>query len=116
MKLHRRTLLKSISAVALPIGVAAAAEDIPQSLYVEGYTNQVSYAPGEDVILHVSTTAPNYTVEVSRLGATNKVVLTKSEIPGASHRVPEHASTHGCGWPESFRFPIPKDWPSGYYH
>jgi len=94
---------------------AGAAEDFPPSLYVEGYTNQLSYVPGEEIVFHVSTTAPNYSLEIARIGTEAKLVFTKAEIPGAAHSIPEHASSHGCNWPESFRLQIPADWSSGYY-
>lgn len=97
------------------VATGVLAGDIPPSLYVEGYTNQVSYAPGEGVVLHVSTTAPTYQLTISRVGAETREVYTKPDLPGAPHPIPEHASSQGCGWPESHRFAIPADWDSGYY-
>jgi hypothetical protein len=86
------------------------------SLFVEGYASQVSYQAGDQVAIHVSTSASVYSIEIARLGAERKVVLSKSGIVGAEHPVPENASSHGCGWPVSFTFPLPEDWSSGYYH
>jgi hypothetical protein len=43
--------------------------DEPRPLFVEGYTRQVSYAPGEEITFHVSTSAPDFAVEIARLGA-----------------------------------------------
>ncbi len=87
----------------------------PRPLFVEGHTNQLSYVPGEEVALHVSTSAAKYSMEVARLGAKREVVLTKTGLDGHEHPVPENASSHGCAWPESTRFTIPPDWRSGYY-
>src|SRR6478752_5333440 len=87
----------------------------PRPLFVEGYTNQLSYAPGEEVSLCVSTTAAKYAIEVARVGAKREVVLTKKDIDGGEHRVPDDCSSHGCGWPVSFQFKVPADWKSGYY-
>lgn len=87
----------------------------PRPLFIEGYTDQLSYAPGAEVALCVSTSAPKYTVEVARIGAKRQVVRSKTDLPGAEHAVPENASSHGCGWPASFHFTIPADWKSGYY-
>ncbi|MCP6769825.1 hypothetical protein NL529_33765, partial [Klebsiella pneumoniae] len=40
--------------------------------------------------------------------------LTKKDIEGKEHRTPDECSSHGCGWPASYRFKIPADWKSGY--
>src|SRR5262245_30078359 len=87
----------------------------PRGLFVEGYTSQLSYAPGDEVALCVSTTAPKYAVEIARVGSKREVVLTKRDIEGKEHSVPENCSSHGCGWPASLKFKIPADWKSGYY-
>jgi hypothetical protein len=83
---------------------------------VEGYSGRVSYAPGENVTLHVSTTASKFTAEFSRLGTEDVSVWKKEDIPGAFHPIPENASSHGCGWPAAITVTIPADWKSGYYH
>ncbi|MBX3443646.1 MAG: hypothetical protein KF774_14660 [Planctomyces sp.] len=93
----------------------ARASEAPPALFVEGYADRVSYAPGEEVQFHVSTTAPTYSLEIARIGAESQIVFSKSDIPGAAHPVPEHASSHGCGWPESFRTTVLQGWTSGYY-
>jgi hypothetical protein len=104
-----------IFAAILFVSPVANADDLPEALFIEGYTNQVSYAPGEEVVLHVSTTAPRYTLDVARLASETKDVLAKTDLPGGAHPIPENASSHGCNWPESFRFKIPADWTTGYY-
>ncbi len=106
--------------LALPVMLAPAwsiaGEDTPVSLTVEGYTDHLSYRPGEIVAFHVSTTAEKYNMEVSRLGAESTVVYTANDLPGASHPIPEDASSHGCHWPVSHQLTIPDDWTSGYYN
>ena len=87
----------------------------PPSLFVEGYAGRVSYRPGEDATLHISTSGEKYDVEIARLGATRQIVLATNGLPGAVRSVPENASSHGCSWPASFRFALPADWKSGYY-
>ena len=103
-----------LSASLLLITPARAAEGVP-SLFVEGYAGHLSYAPGEDVTFHVSTSAAKFSVEISRLGAQTNVVWTKRDMAGKEHPVPEDASAQGCRWPEAFRVPIPGEWRSGYY-
>jgi len=95
---------------------ASRAEDAPASLTVEGYTDRLSYEPGEAVAFHISTTAARYSLEISRLGAESKVVHTVDELPGAAHPIPEDASSHGCRWPVAYQFEVPASWRSGYYN
>lgn len=95
---------------------AATDDDGPPSFGVEGYTDRLSYRAGDVIGLHVSTTAPHYSLEVTRLGAKDEVVLTQSNLPGALHPIPENASSHGCGWPVSRKITVPSDWRSGYYN
>ncbi|MFM1942126.1 MAG: hypothetical protein RI897_1108 [Verrucomicrobiota bacterium] len=91
------------------------ADDTPSGLYVEGYTGQVSYAPGEELTLHTSTSATTYAVEIVRIGSDRETVWSAESIAGMEHPVPENASSHGCQWPASLRLPIPKEWRTGYY-
>jgi len=86
-----------------------------RSLFVEGYAGKVSLEPGEDLTLHVSTTASHFSIEIARLGAQRQVVTNLSGVPGREWPVPQNASSHGCGWGESLRFKIPGHWVSGYY-
>lgn len=110
-----------VARILLTVGLAfapqltALADEAPKPLYIEAYTNLLSYAPGEEVAFHVSTTAPKFTVEVARLGENREVVWSRKDAPGQEYPVPENASSHGCGWPVAFKLPIPADWKTGYY-
>src|SRR5688572_1660128 len=106
----RSPLMLLVAVVATFLSSTSRGDDIPPSLFIEGYANQTSYAPGEEVVLHVSTSAPNYALNIARIGADTKETLAKTNIRGALHPIPENASSHGSAWPESFRFKIPDDW------
>src|SRR5262245_26857117 len=43
-----------------------------------GYTDRLSYRPGEEVRFHASTSASRYAVEIARVGARREVVWTRS--------------------------------------
>ena len=43
-------------------------------LYIEGYTNQLSYQPGDKIDFHLSTSASQYSLEIARVGADYEVV------------------------------------------
>jgi len=110
----RRAWLGALAMFLLAAGLNAA--DEPQPLFVEGYASQVSYAPGEELTLHVSTSAENFAVEITRVGAKREVVWSSPATAGREHPIPENASSHGCRWPVALRLPLPSDWRSGYYH
>ena len=111
-----RHLARLILALVVALPWAAAAQQVePPALFIEGYAGQLSYAPGDEVELHVSTSAEKYSLEVSRLGAETSVVMRNEGLAGASHPIPVNASSHGCQWPTATSFRIPPDWRSGYY-
>ena len=101
--------------IALLLAVTSLHAADPVSLFIEGYAGQRSIAQGEEIPIHVSTTAAKYEIEVARLGAMREVVWKKSDVPGAAYAVPEDASANGCRWPESVRVPSDAAWKSGYY-
>ncbi len=88
----------------------------PRPLFVEGYTDQLSYVPGQEVAFHLSTSASKVSMAIDRVGNENEFVWKNDDVAGAEHPVPANASSHGCNWPETFRLKIPDDWRSGYYH
>jgi hypothetical protein len=114
-----KSTLSSTLSLALCLGSLLTASATPQRdprpLFVEGYPNQLSYQPGEEVAFHVSTSAEEYSLKIVRLGAQPQTVLEKEGLAGTEYAVPANASSHGCDWPVSFRLKVPSDWSSGYY-
>ena len=84
-------------------------------LEVWGYTDRLSYAPGDTVELHVNTTSDSYDIEIFRDGAEMESVLSESNLAGSYHETPIDCYAKGCGWPVSHQFKIPSDWKSGGY-
>ena len=87
--------------------------DEPDALQVWGYTGQPSYAPGDTVEFHVSTTAATWGFEIWRDGADFEQVHTATGLLGTEHAVPDDVVANGCGWPVEARFEVPDDWTSG---
>ena len=87
----------------------------PEALEIWGYTDRPSYAPGETVSLHVSTTAPSWGFEVWRDGHAFERVHEQRGLAGACHPIPGDVVASGCGWPQGVSFEIPADWASGGY-
>ena len=87
----------------------------PQPLYIEGYTDQLSYLPGEEINFHLSSSATSCSIVITRLGISPDTVLIVDSVQVSEYAVPENASSHGCHWPEAFESSIPGTWKSGYY-
>lgn len=87
----------------------------PAVLDIWAYSDRFSYAPGDVVHLHISTTADTYDIEIGRDGATYMPVMTLTGQAGVHHPTPDDCSVQGCGWPVAHRFAVPDDWPSGGY-
>ena len=94
---------------------AAETSEEPRPLFVEGYAGRVSYAPGDELTLHVSTSAASFSVEIARFGADRVSVRSLDAVPGREHPVPVDASSLGCRWPTAVALKIPEDWRSGFY-
>ncbi len=92
-----------------------AASDDPSEPQIWCYTNQISYAPGDAVQFHVSTTARTFVLNILRDGESAETLYRREGIAGAFHPTPADCSENGCGWPVAFEMKVPNDWPSGGY-
>jgi hypothetical protein len=109
-RISRRSALKAtVAAGALPRDARAQ----PNAKAPEGYTDQLSYAPGDEVKLHLSSTKCD--LEVFRVGAERTSVWKRAGVEPGVHPVPADASSHGCKWPVALAFKVGADWPTGYY-
>lgn len=114
LSVNRRHALKAglLAVCAVPEAVRA---ELPPPLFIEGYAGKVSYAPGEELTLCVSSGGAAFSVEITRLGAVPVRVWGAENVAGQAYPVPENASSHGCAWPVAVRVKIPPEWKSGYY-
>ncbi len=78
------------------------------------YTDKLSYAPGETVAIHASSTLPGFTTEIVRDGLRPARVAVL-ELSAPFSPAPDGFLEHGCNWPEVGRWTIPADLPSGFY-
>lgn len=83
---------------------------------IEAYCGRLSYRPGEQVELHVSTRAESYEIVVERWGAQREEVWrTLESVFGEFHPPPADADAHGCGWPVGLTIDVDPSWRSGFY-
>lgn len=81
---------------------------------VWGYTDRISYAPGEVLHLHAMSNAPETQVEIVRDGLAPETVL-QTTIATRFAATPPDCSVMGCDWPEVWALTLPADWQSGVY-
>jgi hypothetical protein len=79
---------------------------------IDGYPERASVAPGETLVLHVSTDAPRFRVRVFRWAENLVPVATTDWLPGR-HAAPA-ASAVDWRWPE-YEIEIGRNWPSAVY-
>ena len=87
----------------------------PARHQIWAYCDRLSYAPGETVRVHVSTTAQHFDLELTRDTANPEIVLVREGLSGSEAETPEDCSARGCNWPVAFEFVVPEDWPSAAY-
>ncbi|MEZ6040551.1 MAG: DUF6605 domain-containing protein [Planctomycetaceae bacterium] len=87
----------------------------PAKPYVAGYSDKVSYVAGETVHLHLSSNCGSASILVQRIAKEATTVLEEQDVVVTEQRIPDRASSDGCGWPASTTFLVSKDWKSGYY-
>jgi hypothetical protein len=97
------------------LSTATALAQEPRPLFIEAYSDQLSYVSGEEIEFHISTSAAQYGMEIARIGQRREVIWSKDKLEGKEHPVPENASSHGCQWPVAFKLKVPAEWRSGYY-
>jgi hypothetical protein len=93
----------------------ARAADEPRRPVIEGYTDQLSYTPGEDIKFYISCEVDAFNLVVSRLGPKSEVVFEREVTKGKLQPIPKDASSHGCKWSVSAVATGFKDLKSGYY-
>ena len=80
-----------------------------------GYTGKLSYAPGEELELHINCSGKDYSIEIVRDGAEWETVYHQEQLPAAYYPTPQNSYEVGCQWPVAHRIKIPEQWKSGAY-
>ena len=81
---------------------------------VWGYSDALSYKPGDTLRLHLSATTAKARVTIRRDGLTPQTVFD-AEIATTFATTPNTCSETGCDWPEALALPIAEGWKSGLY-
>jgi hypothetical protein len=73
-RVTRRTAMAAAAFVVTPRGRARGSPDKPEPFELDGYTDQVSYSPGDEVKLHISSQTNGCGVTIARAGVKDEVV------------------------------------------
>ena len=104
------------AAFTLMVAVKCSADQMqPKAPFVSGYTNQLSYLPGEEISFRLSSSASRVSVSIDRMGGKTEQVFAPREFDCQTQVIPDRASSHGCDWSETFSLKIPNSWRSGVY-
>ncbi len=87
----------------------------PDFLEIYGYSDALSYRAGDVVKLHISTTAPRFSLEIYRDGPQKEVVYQRKALQGRFTETPVDAYMNGCGWPVLHEIKVDGGWRSGFY-
>ena len=89
--------------------------DDPKAIEVWGYTDKLSYKPGDKVNFHVTTGAPTFDLKIYRDGGKFEEVHAATGVTGKRSPTPKDAYAVGCGWPALYTWALPSDLRSGFY-
>ena len=87
----------------------------PEEPEVWCYTDRLTYAPGETVAFHLSSSTPRFDLEIERDGWRSERVFAREGLSAGWQETPTDCSVVGCGWPVAFELELPDDWRSGGY-
>ena len=107
--------------LACGLGLLTAQGIAAEPLYLEGFCDPLSVQADEEVGFHVSTNAPEFAIEVARVGAEEEVVWTKTGLPGQEYPPDDgsgrtvRSAMYGVSWPAAAKLTVPREWKSGFY-
>lgn len=91
-------------------------EPVINTASIEGYADQMSYYPGEEVQLKVSCHEDSImSFSLYRFGAQQEVLLREDAIPVQRQDYFKYSYSFGCDWATTYAFELPNDLTSGLY-
>ena len=91
-----------------------AASADPTRAQVWGYSDKISYAPGEVLRLYAMASAAEAKVEIARDGLEPEAVLATT-VATRFAVTPPDCSVTGCDWPQVWSMVLAAGWQSGVY-
>lgn len=87
----------------------------PDHLEVWCYTDRLSYAPGDFVAIHLSSSAARVRIEIVHDALAPRTVYAAEVTAPGLHALPDDFLANGCNWPCAHTWRVPDETPSGFY-
>ncbi|MDP4083232.1 MAG: cell wall-binding repeat-containing protein [Bacillota bacterium] len=98
------------------------ADDVEKNLFpiinthtIEGYSDQISYFPGQTIQLKVHAPNLTFSINMIRYGKEEKILKNISTISGQPQNYFPDSYKEGAEWDTTYQFKIPDNWQSGLY-
>jgi hypothetical protein len=82
---------------------------------IEGYTDNISYFPGQTIQFKVHAPNSRFSITLIRYGKTEEIVTYIPTILGFPQNYSQDAYQKGANWKTSYAFTVPGNWRSGMY-
>jgi hypothetical protein len=101
--------------IRLNTSTLAPGRTLPNLHAIEGYSDNISAAPGESLRLFIHAPRLRFSLRVIRHGAPDQCVLAIDDIAGRPQNYTADAYQRGANWEPGFTLEIGADWCSGMY-
>jgi hypothetical protein len=82
---------------------------------IEGYTDKISYFPGQTIQFKVHAPLFLFSIKLIRYGEAEEMERNIANVSGFPQNYPQNAYQIGANWKTSYQFTIPENWRSGLY-
>ncbi|MBY6037091.1 cell wall-binding repeat-containing protein [Fictibacillus nanhaiensis] len=96
-------------------GVASLLRPVKNNHDIEGYSNKISYFPGETIQLKVHAPNNRFSLSFIRHGKEAKTYLKTEVTDASSQNYFLDSYREGAFWKTSYAYKVPTDWPTGMY-
>lgn len=82
---------------------------------VEGYTDKISYFPGDTVFFKIHSNTDLVDIEIYHYGASTTLIHSAYDIESHQQNYYCRSYSFGCGWETTYKFVVPQSAVSGIY-
>jgi putative cell wall-binding protein len=119
----KKTMLTGKAEVATVLGGPPSVnEEVASTLFplnnthsIEGYSNKLSFFPGETIDLKVHSPEGAFSMDIIRYGNEEETILSVKDIQGKGQNYYGDAYKNGALWDTSYQLTIPENWSTGMY-
>lgn len=88
---------------------------ITNSHQVEGYTDEISYSPGDTVNFKIHSLSNSVDIAIYHYGANKNLIQSAANVASSRQDYNCFSYSFGCDWQTSFQFVVPQSAVSGIY-